>query len=196
MEKYGDGGKPLKPNPQRCRHTGGGFLLTREEMMKLNYAQQMKHPEWQKKRLEALEYYGFECQNCGSKDEELHVHHPFYKRGAMIWQYDVDDLMCLCHKCHKEEHELDERIKKAVAILCGPSFKHQALGYLESLNGDTPLYPTSYKYCLGVADFVSYNELPLNKRNHLNDSVCNFVCENKGKDGLFFLENLGVTDAP
>lgn len=155
--------------------------------MKLNYAQQLKHPEWQKKRLEVLEDRNFECENCGAKDEELHVHHSFYRKGAMIWQYENEELQCLCHKCHKEEHVIDERIKKAVATLRGPSFKHQALGYLEALNGDTPLYPPSYEYCLGVADVLSYCEIPQQQRNIRNDKISNWITENKGQDGLFFM---------
>lgn len=77
----------------------------------MQYHEQLKHPLWQKKRLEVMEANNFKCQNCGGKDEQLNVHHPFYKRGAMIWQYVKEELMCLCHECHKNEHAKDEEIK-------------------------------------------------------------------------------------
>lgn len=81
----------------------------------MNYAQQMKHPMWQKKRLEVLEQHSFECESCGAADQELHVHHPFYTRGAMIWEYASEDLHCLCHKCHKDAHALDVRVRELLA---------------------------------------------------------------------------------
>ncbi len=155
-------------------------------MMKLNYAQQIKHPMWQKKRLEVLEDHGFECENCGSKENELHVHHPFYRKGAMIWQYETEELQCLCNKCHKEEHALDERIKKALSIL-GSATKHQVLGYIESIHGITPLYPDTYEYCVGVADFASYVERPQKFRNQRTDKITHLITSNKGKDGLDIL---------
>ena len=155
--------------------------------MQLNYAQQIKHPNWQKKRLEVLEDRGFQCENCGSTEDELHVHHPFYRKGAMIWQYELEELLCLCNKCHLEEHALDERIKKALSIL-GKATKHQVLGYIEAIHGVTPLYPDTYEYCMGVADFLSYAEKTHQQRNKINDSVMHMVTEQKGKDGLDFLE--------
>jgi hypothetical protein len=82
----------------------------------MNYAQQIKHPLWQKKRLEVLELHNFQCQTCRAKNEELHVHHPYYKRGAMIWDYEKTELECLCFRCHKEAHLIDEEIKKALAV--------------------------------------------------------------------------------
>jgi hypothetical protein len=109
------------------------------EMM--NYAQQIKHPMWQKKRLEVLELRGFQCQECGVKDEELHVHHPFYRRGAMIWEYEKEELECLCHKCHKNAHELDEQIKKALSTC---KLKPLVLAYVTGLN-DAASAPTFAK---------------------------------------------------
>jgi len=95
----------------------------------MNYAQQIKHPNWQKKRLEVLEASNFECENCGAKEEELHVHHPFYKRGAMIWQYENHELKCLCHKCHKDAHAIDEQIK--LLMQDDNLNKTQLIGYLK-----------------------------------------------------------------
>lgn len=77
----------------------------------MQYHEQLNHPLWQKKRLEVMESKGFKCENCGSKNNQLNVHHPFYKRGAMIWQYEKEELKCLCNECHKNEHEQDEEIK-------------------------------------------------------------------------------------
>lgn len=99
----------------------------------MNYQQQIKHPLWQKKRLEVLELHNFQCQECRTKEDELHVHHPFYKRGAMIWEYEKKELECLCFRCHKDRHEIDEKIKKALAVC--PK-KQDVLNYILSINGE------------------------------------------------------------
>jgi len=105
------------------------MFLKENEMMK--YHEQLKHPLWQRKRLEVMQYHGFVCQECGAKDQELNVHHPFYRRGAMIWDYGFGELQCLCSKCHKYAHTLDEKIKFGLSIL-SHSDKQTILGLIES----------------------------------------------------------------
>lgn len=121
----------------------------------MNYAQQIKRPEWQKKRLEVLELHDFTCQLCGAKEEELHVHHPFYTRGAMIWQYETSDLECLCHRCHKDVHALDERLKKEISTL-HPAEKMQILGYVDSMCGGYARSKEKH-YMAGFVDRIRAN---------------------------------------
>lgn len=69
----------------------------------MTYADLLRHPLWQRKRLEILQRSGFVCEDCGGKDEELHVHHHRYRRGAKPWEYDARDLQVLCKTCHAEK---------------------------------------------------------------------------------------------
>jgi hypothetical protein len=142
-------------------------------MMKLNYAQQIKHPEWQRKRLEVLEAHGFECEDCGSKEEELHVHHPYYKRGAMIWQYETHDLQCLCHKCHKDAHAKDEEIKQLVSD-CGREGKEELIGVLKAMNDGPWIKLNSHEEIVG---YLSYRGV----RGKLLDSLVEVVIKANGK---------------
>jgi hypothetical protein len=71
----------------------------------LSYADQIKHPEWQKKRLEILNRDEFTCQQCGNKEQTLHVHHKHYNYGAKIWEYQAWELTTLCETCHSKTHE-------------------------------------------------------------------------------------------
>lgn len=120
----------------------------------MKYHEQLKHPLWQKKRLEVLGLSGFECQNCGASDKELHVHHPFYKRGAMIWDYRPDELQCLCAKCHKDIHAVDEHIRLRISqldlsskeILAG--FVGGMLGVGCDMHKESPAH--GYEYMLGL----------------------------------------------
>ena len=121
----------------------------------MNYAQQIKHPSWQKKRLDVLEQNEFKCQECGASEEELHVHHPVYRRGAMIWQYETEELQCLCHKCHKESHAIDEQLKQALSVLdrCN---RLAVLGYTHSMV-HPPTMSEDENYMNGYIDQIRTN---------------------------------------
>ena len=64
------------------------------------YAQQLRDPRWQKRRLEILSRDEWQCVECGSKDSELHVHHIRYKYGMKPWDYGDNDLCTMCADCH------------------------------------------------------------------------------------------------
>ena len=87
-------------------------------MAKMTYAEQLKHPNWQRKRLEALESTGFSCENCGDKDTTLHVHHKLYVKGRMAWEYELEELAVLCEPCH-ESHHRDETILQELILRSG-----------------------------------------------------------------------------
>jgi 5-methylcytosine-specific restriction endonuclease McrA len=72
----------------------------------MTYKEQIKHPKWQKKRLEILQRDGFKCQHCKSTKIILHVHHICYLKGLLIWEYDDELLITLCEDCHDLIHEL------------------------------------------------------------------------------------------
>lgn len=95
----------------------------------MTYQDQIKHPLWQKKRLEVMEMHGFKCEKCGDKEEQLNVHHPFYERGLMLWEYKAEWLKCFCQRCHKNEHAIDESIHRYIA-LSSPEFKLFLVGML------------------------------------------------------------------
>lgn len=70
------------------------------------YSEKLKHPKWQKKRLEILSRDDFKCISCKEDLETLHVHHTYYKPNKHPWQYPNASLITLCHQCHKIEHQL------------------------------------------------------------------------------------------
>lgn len=98
----------------------------------MTYQEQLKHPKWQKKRLEVLQHNKFICQECGEAEEELHVHHTQYKKGAAVWEYDVSELQCLCHSCHQDTHDLEAAIKERSNRLL-PAGKQKVLSFIDSL---------------------------------------------------------------
>jgi hypothetical protein len=102
----------------------------------MKYSEQIKHPNWQRKRLEVLEHYNFTCQECAETEKELHVHHPFYKTNVMIWDYATGELMCLCCDCHKEAHSIDDKIKIQLSVLSFDQ-KKLVLNYTKTFKNKT-----------------------------------------------------------
>lgn len=70
----------------------------------ITYADALKSPRWQRKRLEIMKRDNFECQHCGDKESQLHVHHRRYLNNKMPWEYDDIYLITLCDSCHAKQH--------------------------------------------------------------------------------------------
>src|SRR5215831_14050273 len=84
---------------------------------KPSYHEQRRHPKWQKKRLKIMEAAGFKCQNCGTDDVTLNVHHSYYEKGHAPWEYPDESLKCLCENCHKRIEDIQDRIKRQFSKL-------------------------------------------------------------------------------
>jgi len=67
----------------------------------MTYADKLKDPRWQKKRLAILERDGWKCMSCGDKESTLHVHHIFYLSGKEPWEIPNGLLITFCERCHK-----------------------------------------------------------------------------------------------
>jgi hypothetical protein len=97
---------------------------------KKEYAEKLKSPKWQKKRLEVLERDEFRCLQCGSEDKTLHVHHLFYEFGLDPWEYQTDSLETLCEDCHKTAEENKKEIKSFVKYIGRLDSAH-LIGYIK-----------------------------------------------------------------
>jgi hypothetical protein len=69
----------------------------------MTYAQKLKDPRWQKRRLEILAAQNFTCQWCGDTKSTLHVHHFVYTGDP--WDAEDGDLATICESCHWLEHK-------------------------------------------------------------------------------------------
>ena len=67
----------------------------------MSYTEQMKHPYWQRKRLEIFSRDNWKCTVCDKDTHTLHVHHIGYK--GLAWEIDSNLLVTLCEYCHKKE---------------------------------------------------------------------------------------------
>lgn len=67
------------------------------------YAQKLRDPRWQKKRLEVFQRDHWQCQQCQSTEKTLQVHHFDYERAQEPWDSPLEMLVTLCESCHKRE---------------------------------------------------------------------------------------------
>lgn len=121
----------------------------------MEFFDQLKHPEWQKKRLEVLSLRGFTCQECGATEKQLHVHHPYYRKGKMLWEYPAQDLRCLCDTCHQTAHDLDFIIKVTTGPLSA-ALKRRIVGYIDAIAGAEQLLEHG-PYTIGFSDGGGFN---------------------------------------
>lgn len=75
----------------------------------MTYSEMLRHPLWQRKRLEVLEHEAFACSVCCDDESPLHVHHRRYIKGRKPWEYEADDLVVLCESCHEEAHAIKDK---------------------------------------------------------------------------------------
>jgi len=66
----------------------------------MEYIELLKHPFWQKKRLEIFQRDNFKCTKCGDTLSTLQIHHLYYKYGLNPWEYPDEALITLCELCH------------------------------------------------------------------------------------------------
>ena len=121
-----------------------------------SYYELLKHPKWQKKRLEILRRANFECENCGADEITLHVHHTYYEKGCAPWEYPDESLQCLCEKCHRETQDLASSLKRHMSGF-GQSELEAMIGYalgLRAQNDEAEVLDVfSYEVAMGVGHF-------------------------------------------
>ena len=73
-------------------------------MDKSTYKRYLQTEHWKKLRFEVLKRSGGRCERCGYRPWKrgvLQVHHKTYDN---VGHETVDDLICVCAKCHMELH--------------------------------------------------------------------------------------------
>lgn len=112
--------------------------------MTLTWAEQYRHPQWQRRRLERLQAANYACESCEGTEATLHVHHRRYFRGRMVWEYSDAELEVLCEECHERVHQAREKLKTIVGHLASWDVE-RLVGYAKALDmiATTPLYETT-----------------------------------------------------
>ncbi|MFH2030299.1 MAG: hypothetical protein ABIJ40_06675 [Bacteroidota bacterium] len=123
-----------------------------------DYTNLFKDVRWQKKRLEVLDANNWECENCGDKEKTLNVHHRYYTKGKKPWEYENEELICLCENCHSDYHVVLDEFK-TIGVL-NISSLYRLFGYLQCLLHEdggiemSKLIPLNYEHAQGIADYL------------------------------------------
>lgn len=128
------------------------------------YAEQLKDPRWQRKRLEVLQRNCFSCFECGAKDKTLHVHHGYYERGLAPWEYPDNSLHCLCEDCHERAQGALTKLHRVVGHLTGDDVD-RLQGYAQALisqyHPSVEVVIHSYAVACGVGSFYHIDDTQL-----------------------------------
>lgn len=103
--------------------------MSTRQNRKSRYAQKLKDPRWQKKRLQILERDEWTCQECGDAETTLHVHHKRYGDGEP-WEAPDAWLVTLCEDCHAVETEELPGALKTICDALRVQFSAHELDYL------------------------------------------------------------------
>lgn len=134
-------------------------------MSKPSYAEMLKDPRWQEKRLRIMDRDGFTCRHCEDRSQNQQVHHAYYERGKSPWEYPDSALTTLCETCHKraEQERLDllkllaelprQRLLQAIGFLRGATaFKDREVVFPIQQDGWSP--HDQFDVLFGMAAFV------------------------------------------
>jgi len=125
-----------------------------------------------------MEINNWRCERCFTQEKQLNIHHSFYRRGSLLWQYKNEELECLCNKCHKEAHKIDEKLRHAIALLDIEN-KHRILGYIEALHHNGKLEPDSFDYFVGLSDYITSILEGKKQRKKRTNLLIDDILENK-----------------
>lgn len=76
------------------------------------YIEYMKSDKWRDIARRRMEIDNYTCAGCGCRGTAtniLEVHHLSYKHIYHEENWVYEDLVCLCHACHKNLHRIMER---------------------------------------------------------------------------------------
>lgn len=100
----------------------------------MTYADKLKDPRWQKKRLKVFERDNWKCRFCGNTDRNLQIHHTRYFPEFEPWDYESQYLITLCNKCHQSESDnRKEADKELSSALCQIGFSHYDIALITQL---------------------------------------------------------------
>jgi hypothetical protein len=104
----------------------------------MTYADKLRDPKWQKKRLQILERDDWKCCACHDSKTTLQVHHLFYARKDP-WDYPDKAYQTLCEPCHKFRQEVADRaaarLKLWLATKSNDEIQDVAATFLEGCEG-------------------------------------------------------------
>jgi hypothetical protein len=121
-----------------------------------SYYELLKDPRWQKKRLDKLNAANFECEDCGSGEKTLHIHHSYYESKKMPWEYPDDSLHVLCEDCHSKAGARNTALKRMLGqidLYDEDDLRGYCLAIFGIKNENAQFRVDGYEVAQGIADW-------------------------------------------
>lgn len=151
----------------------------------MTYREKLRHPRWQRKRLEIFSRDDWRCTLCGNTELELHIHHLRYDKGKDPWDYNSADLTTDCAQCHHGIHYPEKFIHDEIPGIIIPWIHY-----------DTGVYPGTVLAWTGSSaredhptkDVIWYFIHPLTGEEMGIDASCACLYKATGLKGTQFHE--------
>lgn len=91
-----------------------------------SYAEKLRDPRWQRRRLEIFQRDDWRCQSCGDRTKTLCVHHRWYEGEP--WEAPDAALLTLCEECHEAEGAARQADERALLDLLRQHFLQSDFG--------------------------------------------------------------------
>jgi len=120
------------------------------------YTELLRHPNWQRKRLEVLTLAQFACEHCGDKETTLNVHHGYYEKGKKPREYPLNCFTCLCEPCHEKVQEILATTRRQIGTLDRYDVQRAAgyLAMLDAVHPDDVIDAWTTDFVQGMADYL------------------------------------------
>lgn len=136
--------------------------------MKSSFFEKYKHPKWQRMRLNVMQRDGFQCRDCGTKDDTLEVHHCHYTKGGEApWDTEPDCLMTLCGGCHQLRADREQDIKLELGRLLGMTESDDLFRIINALK---KMQEHGNVVVLGCGEYEEF-------ANGVQDRLRNYACQ-------------------
>jgi len=80
-------------------------LMKEKEIKDIRYIDLLNCFEWYAKRIMIGMRDGFTCKDCGNRSYYYHIHHTYYLKDRLPWEYEDSALVTLCRTCHRNRHD-------------------------------------------------------------------------------------------
>lgn len=137
----------------------------------MTYAEKLKDPRWQKKRLEIFSRDEFTCNSCGCKDKTLHLHHKYYRPKTVIWDYPDDALVTLCEDCHSEATDYITAFDSQFKTFFAPSELLDLASAIHHANSTGCLMGDSRFLALAICELITQAGSSVHPRGSFVDLV-------------------------
>ena len=91
--------------------------MARKTKGQREYMELLRDPRWQRNRLAVLERAEWRCEGCGTREVNLQIHHGFYERGRLPWEYPAEALYCLCDGCHERAEGVKAEAQRELGLI-------------------------------------------------------------------------------